>query len=252
MIPRWLAAAALAVILPGAASAAPASPDGWEGVPRYDHVFVIVEENKTFEHVIGSPAAPEINALAARYGQATDFYGEAHPSEPNYVAIVGGDTFGIHDDEPWYCKPGSTRPDCGGAASPGYVDHTVHARHLGDQLAAAGLDWKGYYEDIPAPGSLAVISAGPVALYASKHAGFVNFADVQSDPRRAGRLVGFDQLRRDLASGRLPAFALVIPNQCNEMHGRPGPGVPPGCDSQDKPGLIRRGDAEAGRLVRLI
>ncbi len=90
------------------------------------------------------------------------------------------------------------------------------------------------------------------ALYAAKHSGFINFADVQSDPRRADHIVGFDQLRRDLASGQLPSFALIVPNQCNEMHGLHGPGVPADCNGDDKAALIRRGDKVAGDLVRQI
>ena len=66
---------------------------------------------------------------------------------------------------------------------------------------------------------------------------------------RAQRIVGFDQLKRDLASGDLPTFALIVPNQCNEMHGLKGDGVPPDCDSANKAGLIRRGDKVVGELV---
>jgi hypothetical protein len=80
----------------------------------------------------------------------------------------------------------------------------------------------------------------------------MNFADVQSDPARAQRIVGFDQLHQDLRSGDLPNFALIVPNQCNEMHGLKGDGVPPDCDSANKAGLIRRGDRIAGELVREI
>ena len=56
----------------------------------------------------------------------------------------------------------------------------------------------------------------------SKHSGFMNFYAVQHDPRRAERIVGFDQLDADLAADRLPNFALIVPNQCNEMHGLAG------------------------------
>jgi len=107
---------------------------------------------------------------------------------------------------------------------------------------------------------LAIIASPPwisdgtrsTALYASKHSGFVNFADVQTDPARATRLVGFDQLDRDLASGEAPNFALIVPNQCNEMHGLYGPKVPADCSALNKAGLIRRGDAEVGLLVKRI
>jgi hypothetical protein len=218
---------------------------------------VIVEENKDYDQIVGGADAPTISALARTYGDATRMYGEVHPSEANYIALLAGDTFGIHDDDPWYCKPGSTRPECLGAAQAGYVDHTVRARHLGQQLEEAGLGWKGYYEDLPAPGSLAYIASDPTisdgtrgtALYASKHSGFVNFAQVQTDPHRADHLVGFDQLEADLAHDALPSFALIVPNQCNEMHGLSGPKVPADCQSQNKAALIRRGDAEIARLV---
>jgi hypothetical protein len=257
---RLLSAALTAIVLLvlalSVADAAPAT----EGVPRYDHVFVIVEENKDYSQILDPASAPNIAGLAKSYGNATRFYGEVHPSEANYVAMLGGDTFGIHDDDAFYCHPGSTRPYCDGAQAPGYADHTIHAPHLGDQLVAAGLTWKGYYEDLPAPGSLAVVASdhrfGPdareTALYASKHSGFMNFADVQADPNRAERIVGFDQLDRDLASGALPNFALIVPNQCNEMHGLHGPGVPSDCDGVNKAALIRRGDAYIGGLVRRI
>ncbi len=166
-----------------------------------------------------------------------------HPSEANYVALLAGDTFGIHDDDGYYCHPGSTRPLCDGAAAPGYADHTVDVRHLGDQLRAKGLDWKGYYESIPEPGSETVIASDPAfdngsrktALYASKHSGFMNFADVQTDPERARRIVGFAQLKQDLDADRLPAFALVVLNQCNDMHGLHGAGVPADCDGPTSP-----------------
>src|SRR5512146_2366670 len=225
-------------LLAGPAAARPPSTAALEGVPRYAHVLVIVEENKDYDQILDPAAAPNIAGLAARYGNATRFFAEVHPSEGNYVALLGGDTYGIHDDDAYYCAPGSKDRFCGGAAAPGYASHTVRARHLGDQLAKAGLTWKGYYESIPSPGAAEVV-AGPWApganprkraLYASKHSGFMNFADVQHDPRRAERIVGFDQLDRDLASGALPAFALVVPNQCDDMHGLHGAGVPADCD----------------------
>jgi hypothetical protein len=252
-----LAATTLAAALALPAAGAPAM---LEGVPRYDHVFVIVEENKDYAQILSPAAAPNIAGLAAKYGDATQFFGEGHPSEGNYVALLGGDNLGMHDDDAFYCKPGSTKPYCGGAAKPGYADHTAHTPHLGDQLAKAGLSWKGYYETLPEPGSLAIMAGDPkstnsmrdAALYAAKHTGFTNFESTQKDPRRAERLVGFDQLDRDLAANRLPNFALIVPNQCNEMHGLHGPDVPADCNGDNTAGLIRRGDTYTGELVRRL
>jgi hypothetical protein len=254
MFKRFPAAVALAL---GLASAALAAPDRDAAVPRYAHIIVIVEENKNYEQILDPAAAPNIAGLAARYGDASQFFGEVHPSEANYVALLGGDTFGIHDDDGYYCHAGLTDPACAGAAGPGYVDHTVRAPGLGDQLAAAGLTWKGYYENLPAPGSLAVIASDPAfdagtrktALYAAKHSGFINFWNVQHDPHRAERIVSFGQLDADLAADRLPNFALIVPNQCNEMHGLSGPNIPPDCSGHNPAALIARGDKVAGGLV---
>jgi phospholipase C len=262
-------------ILPGAAlvmaafalfAALGASAPAWSqtsadrAVPRYAHIVVIIEENKNYDQIVNSAMAPNLSALAAGYGDASRFFAEAHPSEPNYVALVGGDTFGIHDDDGFFCHAGVADPVCSGSAAPGYVDHSVKARHLGQQLQEAGKTWKGYYESLPAAGSLAVTASDPAfddhtrmtALYASKHSGFMNFVSVQRDPKRAEHIVDFHQLDADLASGALPNFALIVPNQCNEMHGLHGPNLPAGCDGSEVVSLIHRGDQVAGELVKKI
>ena len=255
--------AAVAVLTWSSASvagAAPAVTAADRAVPRYAHIIVIVEENKSYEQILNPSMAPNISGLAARYGDATRFFGEVHPSEANYVALVGGDTFGIHDDDAFYCHAGMADPFCAGAVAVGYADHTIKAPHLGQQLEAAGLTWKGYYESLPTAGSLEVIAGDPAyadgtrntALYASKHSGFMNFAAVQHDPKRAEHIVDFHQFDTDLAADRLPSFALVVPNQCNEMHGLHGANLPAGCDGENVPALIARGDKVTGELVRRI
>jgi hypothetical protein len=260
---RILLSIALSGILAGGCGHLAGGPQkaALEGVPRYSHVVILVEENKNYEQVLDPAAAPNIAALAATYGTATQFFGEVHPSEANYVAMLGGDTFGIHDDDAFYCKPGQVDPFCPGAGEPGYADHTVRSPHLGQQLEENGLSWKGYYEDLPSAGSLDVIAAPPslgdgsrkTAFYASKHSGFMNFASVQDSPRRSEHIVGFGQLDADIAAGRLPNFALIVPNQCNEMHGlSAGPGVPADCVSGHTAALITRGDGVAGDLVRRL
>jgi len=214
---RLAALTAVVLILNGVGPAA---------VPRYDHIFVIVDENKDLNRIVGRSPAPAINAIALEYGYASHYDAVAHPSEPNYVALVGGDTFGIHDD---------------GA----FTTNAVDAPSVAAQLDAAHLTWKGYYEDIPAPGSLAT-RAG---LYASKHSGFLNFTGVQHDAKRAEHLVGFDQFEGDTASNRLPNFALIVPNLCNDMHGAMGSDVPSDCWTINTSALIARGDKAFKEIV---
>ena len=224
-------------------------------VPRYAHIVVIIDENHTADQIIGSAAAPNLNRLANQYGYASNFFAERHPSEPNYVAILGGDTFGIADDDAFWCVPKSTASGCPHADRAGYVNHTIATPGLTDRLVAHGLSWKGYFESIPEAGSRAwrwppedkPLPGKPAALYASKHNGFMNFRSVQADPALASHIVGFDALDHDIAQDALPAYAQIVPDQCDDMHGLHGANVPPDCTKGEA--LVRRGDAMIGALV---
>lgn len=250
------------LLVQGAVGGEPAAARAPGAIPRYQHIFVIIDENKSYGEIIGARSiAPNINRLAAQYGQATQFYAEVHPSEGNYVAMLGGDTFGIHDDDAYYCRPRMHDRFCPKSGSAGYADHTVTAPSLLDQLQSRGLTWKAYMESIPSPGSAAVrwptrdkpVAGVPTQAYAVKHNGFMAFKAVQDDPRRAEKIVGFDVLERDLASGKLPNYAHIVPNQCNDMHGRdPGPNVPADCNKSNTDALIRRGDQVVAKLVGQI
>ena len=244
---------ALGTLLAAAAAAEPA-------MPHYDHILLIIAENQSYGPMMSGEATPNLKRLAETYGVASNFFGEVHPSEGNYVAILGGSTFGIHDDDAFYCRAGSTERWCDKSGTAGYPDHTVRARSLVDQLEENHLSWKGYFEDIPAPGSLAIRDPDPdalppgkiPALYAAKHNGFISFERVQKDPARAAKIVGFDQLEHDLAAGTVPNYAHIVPNQCNDMHGIEGPTVPADCTKENDAGRRARGDAAIARLVERI
>jgi phosphatidylinositol-3-phosphatase len=184
---RALAAvlAAAAVLVPAGAAARP--------VPAFTHVVVIVFENKEEQSVIGTSDAPTFTALSRRYAQLTQYYGVAHPSLPNYLALVSGSTHGITDD----CTT------C-----------VVSARNLADSLDAAGKTWKLYAEALPRPG----YTGGFSGRYAKKHAPFLYFRDVVARPARLKRVVPLTGLRTDLRAGKLPDFALVVPDLCHSMH----------------------------------
>ncbi|HEU0026318.1 MAG TPA: alkaline phosphatase family protein [Ktedonobacterales bacterium] len=192
-------------------------------MPRYDHIFVIVMENSSYDDIIGSGDAPRINALANEYGQATNYWGVTHPSEPNYVAMIGGDSYGIKDDN-------------------SYTVNALTEQNLATQLEAAGLTWKSYQQSLPYPGFTGETYPSGGALYASKHNPFMNFLGAwpASEQQAAlARNVPDTQLARDLASGAVPNFAFISPDLCHDMHGAPS------CDSD----LRRTGDTYVGDTV---
>ena len=67
-------------------------------LPRPDHIVIVIDENKSFQQIIGNNEAPYINALARRGMLFTDAHGITHPSQPNYLALFSGNTHNITND----------------------------------------------------------------------------------------------------------------------------------------------------------
>ncbi len=228
---------------PNPISINPAAED--KAFPTYEHIFVIIEENKGYDQIIGNINAPNINQLAKTYGLATNFYSEVHPSEANYVAMLGGSTFDIHDDDAFYCQPRTLDVFCSNSKKVGYPSHTVLSKSFPDQLEEKGLTWKGYFESIPTPASKKVVYPNVIdAYYASKHNGFINFKKVQDDPKLSQKIVGLDQFTTDLNSGNLPNYSHIVFNQCHEMHGL--------AHCPNLQNLIKTGDSFIQKLVNQI
>jgi phosphatidylinositol-3-phosphatase len=171
---------------------------GGSGV-RLDRVFVIMLENHSQQSVIGDPNAPYLTSLAHEYGNATNYYGVTHPSEPNYVAMISGSNWWINNDNP------ANR-----------FDHT----NLIDELAAAHIPWAAYMQALPAGDPLADFwPSASNPLYASKHNPFVLFSDIRNDPARLANVKPYTAMAADLNGPHAPRFVFISPDQCNDMHG---------------------------------
>ena len=218
------------------------------GMPRFQHIFYIMMENQAYDEIIGSSSAPSINALAKQYTLATNYYGVTHDSEPNYVAAVGGSYFAVTNtsspsntdgssDNAYYCSPTNPLSECAGTTG----NHQVDSASLFSQLESAGLSWKTYQQSIPRVGYTGLYSPYPATsdkLYASKHNPIMNFLAyygpaptspaVQDGgswtPNSAqnaelNKMVPDTQFAADLASGNVPNFSFIVPDQCHDMHG---------------------------------
>jgi hypothetical protein len=69
-----------------------------QGIPRLDHVFVIMMENHGYSQVVNNPNAPFINQYVKTANLATNYFAIGHPSLTNYLEIVGGSNFGVLTD----------------------------------------------------------------------------------------------------------------------------------------------------------
>ena len=138
---------------------------------------------------------------------------------------------------------------------------------IADQLVRAGKTWKSYQENLPPYGADGVNNSdglvsdkagtpsepGMPKLYAVKHNPFVYFANIQngSDPELSlKRSVDFHQLYVDLASGRMPNYSLIVPNQCHDQHGRGSSEMGTGCSVDQN--TIAQGDAALNLLISAI
>jgi hypothetical protein len=136
-----------------------------EGIPRYDHIFIVMLENKSTAAIVNSPYAPNINAYLTANNAFTNYYATGNPSEPNYTALGGADDFGITNDNQWNCNatganapqdlPLPTSNQAGLAKSPftatctdtSLVNHNILNRpNLFNALSTAGMTWRTYNE----------------------------------------------------------------------------------------------------------
>jgi hypothetical protein len=165
-------------------------------VPNFDHIVLMVLENEDFKKIVDNPEMPLLNALAKKYVLLSNYFSISHPSLPNYIALVSGDTQGITKD----CR------DC-------FVDQP----NLADLIEKSGKTWKAYLEDMP--GTCYLGDADP---YFQKHNPFIYFDSVRLDPTRCQRsIVPLTELDKDLAANNLPNFSFIMPNICNSGHDCP-------------------------------
>jgi acid phosphatase len=167
---------------------------GASGIPQFQHVVLVVEENKNYSSVLGdSTAAPYFHLLSKSNGLATQYYANTHPSIGNYFMMTTGQI--ITNDDSWH--------------------GTVTDDNIVRELVAAGKTWKAYAEDLPSVGYLGY---GETGNYAARHNPVIYFSDVRNDSTQARNVVPFTQFAADLAAGTLPNFSLVVPNLCNDAH----------------------------------
>lgn len=177
-----------------------------------DRVIIVVMENQDFASVMGSASLPYLNGLAQRSGSLTNFYANTHPSIGNYFMMTVGQVI-TNDD--------------------GYTG-VITEDNLVRRMVTAGRSWRVYAESLPGAGYV----GGDAYPYIKHHNPFAYLSDVRNDPAQAQNIVPFSQLAADLAAGRLPDFAFVVPNNYSNMHDCP-PGMA-ACANSDK---LAYGDA---------
>jgi hypothetical protein len=165
-------------------------------VGQLDHVFLIYMENKGAGDIVGSPNAPYINSLIDNNPHDTNYFALGHPSDPNYIRIMGGSDFGI-DYNP--------------------TSNVIDAPSLMQEMDQAGISWAGYAQSMPTPGDL--VSSGDYSVDELPFAQF-NYVFDNTPTYLQEHLLPLTQLSTDLQDpSKFPEFTWIAANEANNMEG---------------------------------
>jgi len=186
---------------PAFAAAATDTPTRSSSLPRYDHIVIVVEENKDYDQIISNPAATYLNKLALEGANFTRMFAEEHNSQGNYFWLFSGSNQGVsfHNQMP---------------------RSKFNTSNLGEQLIIKGLSFKGYAQSLPAIGSEVEVtppSCRYPCVYGRKHVPWISFANVPNGTTIAtSSNLQFEDFPANF--GDLPTVAFVIPDMDHDMH----------------------------------
>src|SRR5215813_8472000 len=163
-------------------------------VPRSKHVYIVAEENHSYEHLVGSPYMPYLNSLLAQGATATQFYADMHGSLENYLIVTSGQ----------------------------YLTHnnstlaTFNVDNIERHLLTNGETFKSYAQSLPFAGFTGLTSGA----YLKRHAPLPYYTDMASSSLIMNH-VSTTELAKDIANNMLPNFAFITPDALHDMHDCP-------------------------------
>lgn len=167
-----------------------------QNIPRSSHVWVVTEENHSFEEVIGNSQMPYYNGLLQQAGLATPFYSDQHSSLPALMWFVAG-------------APVETD------------NNTVSCQHSEDnvvrELLKRGYSWRSYQEAMPSAGFQGLYG-GPGNVYARRHNPLIDFTDVCPGTGQDINSVPYTQMATDWSDGKTVNYAYITPDLQDDAH----------------------------------
>jgi acid phosphatase len=160
-------------------------------VPRSKHVYIVAEENRSYEHIVGSASMPYLNSLINKGGLATQFYSNQHGSLENYFWVTAGQKI----------------TDNNSTTAVFNVDNIE--RHL----LTNGMTFKSYAQSLPFAGYTGLFSGA----YMKRHAPLPYFTDMANSSLIMNH-VSTTVMAQDIANGTLPNFAFITPDGDHDMH----------------------------------
>lgn len=163
-----------------------ASLVGSAQVPRSKHIWLVTEENHSYEQA--TQAMPYLMSLANKYGLATQSYADMHNSLSTLMHLTSGQTVTNNDNTTLYFN----------------VDNIIR------RLMGAGLTWRSYQESIPYAGYEG-IGAYP---YVKRHDPLAYFTDTNTSAQRINAV----PLPSNFTTAPEVSFSYVTPNLLHDAH----------------------------------
>ncbi|RDW60714.1 acid phosphatase phoa-2 [Coleophoma cylindrospora] len=190
-------ATASASIAAARATALTLSPTSYVRGKTFDRFVNIWLENTDYDL---AAADPNMQAIAAQGITLTNYKAITHPSQPNYIAAVGGQTNWVIWDL-WA----------------NIHESALTIVHL---LDAANVSWSEYQEDLPYSGFEGnyVNQETGANDYVRKHNPLISYDSVTSDLNKLAKMKNFTMFYEDLAANKLPQWMFITPNMTNDGH----------------------------------
>jgi len=165
-------------------------------VPLSSHVWIITEENHSYENIVGNSQMPYYNQLIREYGLATQFYSNQHSSLPALMWFVAGAPVELNNDT---------------TSCAHYQDNIVR------ELLKHGYTWKTYQENMPYAGFQGLYGGTNNAYY-RRHNPLIDFSDVCPGSGQDKKSVPYTQLSTDIANDNTPNYIYITPDSDEDAH----------------------------------
>ncbi|KAF2231193.1 acid phosphatase phoa [Viridothelium virens] len=179
------------------ATAKTAHPTSNVAGAAFQRFVVIWLENTDYDKASGDP---NLAYLAQKGITLSNYFALTHPSEPNYVASIGGDNFGMDNDD--------------FNQVPGNVSTII------DLLEDRGISWSMYQEDMPYSGFEGyswVNQQTQANDYVRKHNPAIIY-NANTTPDRLAKNKNLTMFYEDLKTNRLPQWMFITPNMTDDGH----------------------------------
>ncbi|KAA8893303.1 acid phosphatase [Sphaerosporella brunnea] len=164
----------------------------------FDRFVTIWLENTDYDKAAGDP---NLAWLATKGITLTNYFAVTHPSQPNYMASVGGEYFGVNHDN--------------------YQEVPQNVSTVADLLEARCISWGEYQEDMPYTGYTAFNFPNPATkanMYVRKHNPLVIYNSVGKHADRLAKLKNTTLFWEDLKAKKLPQWIFITPNMTSDGH----------------------------------